>query len=251
MPEQNSRLDEILSATTRRGSGPPVLFLHNGFDSVSTWDSILPFFEERFTCISWDRDGYGKRARAEGPPPAGSLEDGISELEILTRHLDLGPVHLVGHCMGGAIALLCAIRYPQRVGRLVLEAVGTHTDRRILTRVDLMRMPWGELSPEFRSRMQAMHGVTGAPATWAHIVDHRASYIMNDAYDIRPLLPALSAPCLLIAGDRDFFFTPAHASEAAEKIPGATLWRLEDNGHDVHVEIPERFALRAAAFLDL
>lgn len=249
MPEQNSRLDEILSATTRRGSGPPILFLHNGFDSAATWDPVIPHLEDRFTCISWDRDGYGKRARAEGPPPAGSLEDGISELETLTGHLGLGPVHLVGHCMGGAIALLFAIRHPQRVGRLVLEAVGTHTDERILMRVDLMRMPWGELSPGFRSRMQAMHSEAGAPSTWAHIVGHRASYIMNDAYDIRPLLHALGAPCLLVAGDRDFFFPPAHAAEAAEKIPGAALWRLEGNGHDVHGEIPERFALRAGEFL--
>lgn len=249
MPHPPS-LPEILRGTRRRGSGPPIIFLHNGFYASRTWDTVLPFFEDRFTCVTWDRDGYGLRAHVDEIPPRASVEDGVAELEILVAHLDDIPVHLVGHCMGGAIALQFAARHPDRVGRLVLEATGFYTDENVLMKIDLMRMPWEALSPGFRARMEQMHGTAGAPVTWAHIVGHRESYIMDDAYDIRAMLPSVAVPCLLLAGGRDFYFSPEHARAGAEGIPGAEFCFLEKAVHDIHEEHPRDFIQRVLPFLD-
>lgn len=222
------------NAITTLGQGAPLLFLHNGFDSRKTWDDLLPRFATRHTCIAWDRDGYGVRSDTADRTPKASLEDGVAELAFLMESQPREPLPLVGHCMGGAIALTYAVRHPDRVSHLVLEAVGYYLHPFTVQIIELMKVKWDDLSPRAKEKMARMHGIEASPRTWEHIMAHRESYLMCDTYDIRPLLPRVKVPVLLIQGSRDNLLPPGHAREVQNLFPSAELWEAENLGHDVH-----------------
>lgn len=240
---------EIEGSHRRVGKGPPLVLLHNGFDSGLTWDRVASFLEKDHTCHIWDRDGYGVRASAGPATPKASLEDGVRELEEIMADLPRNPVPLLGHCMGGAIALLYAHRHPHRVSHLVLEAVGFYLHPFTKQVIDLMKMKWADLSPQAQQKMTRMHGFEAAPQTWAHIIAHTESYLMSETYDIRGLLPEVQTPVLLIQGTKDNLLPQGHSDEIRPLFPNAQYWEAVDRGHDVHNGDPELYAQRLGLFL--
>ncbi|MBF0395952.1 MAG: alpha/beta hydrolase, partial [Desulfobacterales bacterium] len=99
------------------GSGRPVIFLHNGGNSHVIWERQISFLSDSHECYAFDLPGYGMSANP-GIRYSLSLYTGFLD-EFLLRS-SLGPVTLVGNCIGSAIALRYAIEKPINVDRLVL-----------------------------------------------------------------------------------------------------------------------------------
>jgi pimeloyl-ACP methyl ester carboxylesterase len=234
------------------GAGVPVVFLHNGFYSTETWNGVREAFASRFRVIDYDRYGYGKSAHIE----ADTLDDdfverGVLELEALADALSLEAFHLVGHCLGGAVALLFAVRHPARVLKVAAEAVGFYGDLKSLVKTDMTFVPFERIEKALKRKMVAMHGAEYTQKLWRVLSSHKRSYIMNDSYDIRPEVFQLKAPLFLINGDRDFYFDIDQPAEIYRKLKKtARLWIVPTCGHDVHVEVPEDFTKNVLAFLD-
>src|SRR5262245_9303387 len=98
------------------GAGPPLLLVHGLSGSSSWWRRNVPAFAHHFTVYSVDLVGFG-RSRRQLPPTLPAAADLLNEL---IGHLGYQRVSIVGHSMGGHIALLLAARHPARVERLVL-----------------------------------------------------------------------------------------------------------------------------------
>ena len=102
------------------GEGPAVILLHDLFLTSSTWDQVVTHLREDFRVIAPDFPGFGQ---SEKPPPSrfpygfSSLTETIADLY---AGLDLGRAALVGHGLGGAIALRLAAKHPELVSKLVL-----------------------------------------------------------------------------------------------------------------------------------
>ncbi len=234
------------------GSGEPVIFLHNGFYSTATWDCVRPQFAKRFRVLDYDRYGYGRsdhydRVDFDGDVVAHSVD----ELTGLVDGLGLEQVSLVGHCLGGAVALLFASRHKERVRRVVASSVGFFGSVKSLFQTDMTFVPFDRIEQRLRKQMGAMHGEDYVEHLWSILSNNRRSYIMSESYDIRPEVLRLKCPLLLVNGDRDFYFEVEHPVSIYKKLRRtASLWIVPGCGHDVHMEKTDDFVKTVTAFLE-
>lgn len=235
------------------GAGPLLVLLHNGFYSSKSWDALLPQLSQNFSCLVWDRQGYGQSGAIPGHET--TIEGGVAELDSLLAALQAQGIatrapHLWGHCLGAAIAVAWNAAHPGRAASLFLEACGFYSDPEIRRRADLISRPWEKIPTALRLTMEAMHSPQRAPAVWAAIIEHTGSYIIDPDYDLRPALAAIRAKCLVANGDRDLYFSRRHAESGAAHIHACQLWLPDNFGHDMHLEQPAALLSRHAEFVN-
>ena len=233
------------------GDGPPVVLLHNGFYSSQTWDAIRDSLAENHRVIDYDRIGYGRSTHIETSlPDIDMVKEGSRELEAVLDRLDIKTASVIGHCLGGAIGLSFAARNPHRISKIVAVAVGYFGDLKRLIAADMTFVPFEQIPPILRQMLMDMHGERYAPRFWENIRHHKSSYIMTEAYDLRPTLKQLEMPLLIVNGDRDFYFEVGHPLAVYEKKRRtAELWIVPGCGHDVHMEHPDLFVRGVQRFL--
>jgi pimeloyl-ACP methyl ester carboxylesterase len=139
-------------------------------------------------------------------PIAYTLEDMAEDVIGLLDNLTIARAHLVGGSSGGMIAQLVAAAYPDRVASLTL--VSTTTGNPILTR--------GEAPVDAAAMSPAMARQAAAVAA---------------AGDLRHRSAGIQAPTVVVHGERDRVFPPAHGEDLAVTIPGAELRPIWDMGH--------------------
>ena len=162
---------------------------------------------------------------------------------------------LMGHSMGSAIALECALYAPQRVEALILVGSGARLRvtplilEGLLTdfsaTVDLIcQYAYGPAASEFlrqrgRERMaetspQVLHG----------------DFLACDAFDVMARLGEIQCPTLIITGTADKLTPPKYATYLGDHIPDAQVVLVEEAGHMVMLERPELFTKKVTAFLE-
>lgn len=226
------------------GEGIPVVLLHGLCGSSRWWSANLPHLAERFRVLAVDLVGFG-RSRRPGPLP------GLAALADLTAawmaQAGASPAHLVGHSMGGHLAIHLAARHPGSVRRLVLvDAAGLH---RPLSPRELARWMY-EIAPPRRWGDPSF-----LPVIWSDswragpITAVRALRgIVSD--DVSPLLPRIAAPTLVVWGQGDSVIPPIHGERMRDAIPGARLLILSEAYHNPMVDRPEAFNQAVGGFLE-
>ncbi len=221
-------------------AGAPPLLLIPGWVSHLALDRDDPAWcawAERLTSfarlVRFDKPGTGLSDRpAVLPAPAQRSEDARQVLDAA----GVGRAHVLGSLDGGALAVLLAVRHPERVAGLILygslptlrdhpTATWVETDASSWGR-DPERSPWAPAAgPAFAARWAAYQRAAASPAGAAALV--RA----NRALDVRSLLPRLRVATLVVRR-RDDPVAPAAGSAAlAAAIPGARLVELEGDAH--------------------
>jgi len=223
------------------GKGEPLFLLHNGFYSTSTWDNVRDNLSKHFTVIDYDRFGYGKSDKLESQLTDDIVDIGVSELEGLVAHFGHDRIHIIGHCLGGAIALLYAVKHPDKVNKVVAESVGYFSDHKIQVKADWTFQDYNEISEELRTMLCTMHGEEYSKIMWEYFCDYTIGYIMNPEYNILDEIKKVTCPVLLMNGDRDFYFDPEHTIKAYKKIKNSELFIVPNTGHDIHVESEKYF----------
>jgi len=146
--------------------------------------------------------------------------------DLLERRGD-GPVDLVGHSLGGLVALRVAAALPQRVRRLALEDVGMPHSRS----ADPPARPEGELAFDWRVVEQVRPEIDDPDPAWPDVVR------------------SVAAPTLVVAGGPRSFVAAEHVAELVATLPHGRSVAL-DTGHEVHEGDPEGFLREVATFLD-
>ena len=103
------------------GEGPPILLIHGITSSSRTWKRVMPRLAETHTVIAPDLLGHGRSAKPPGDYSLGAYASGIRDLLVA---LDIPRSTVVGHSLGGGIAMQFAYQVPERVGRLALVSSG-------------------------------------------------------------------------------------------------------------------------------
>lgn len=226
------------------GAGTETLVLLHGLSASSRWWSRnAPVLGEKYRVIIPDLIGFGHS------PSSGKLPSPADTAELIAswlRELGLETVHLVGHSMGGQIAVHFAVRYPERLGRLVLvdpaglprPRTASAAARFAMEIAGLWR--WGD--PRFFPTIVG-DAWTAGPRTLLRAIRH----ILSD--DITPLLPQVQAPTLLIWGERDSWVPIADAAVFRAKLPDARLAVLRGASHNPMVDRPADFNRLVLHFL--
>jgi pimeloyl-ACP methyl ester carboxylesterase len=184
--------------------------------------------------------------RKPGLPPGSTIADLAGHYARALEWEFSGPVAVMGISTGGSIAQQFAIDHPQLVARLVLVAAACRLGpagrrmQRDLARFTLAGQPrraWAATGPELATT--TVGGRLYAALLWLfgprlYPEDPSDMLIVIDAedrFDAAPQLHRISAPTLIIAGDRDRNYTPELFHETAERIPGARLRLYPRKGH--------------------
>jgi pimeloyl-ACP methyl ester carboxylesterase len=221
-----------------------VVLLHGLSGSSRWWQRNIPAFAATRRVLVPDVIGFG-RSRAPGRLPDVPALAGVLAEWIETAAG--GAVHLVGHTLGGPLALRIAATRPERVRRLVLvDAVGiprTHTPR------DLLRLAWEAAPPRRWGDPRFLPVIwTDAMVAGPFNVLRGLYHILRD--DVRPVLGSIRAPTLVIWGARDGLVPLAQGRALREGIPGARLLVIPRACHNPMVDTPAEFDAAVLRFLD-
>lgn len=99
-------------------AAPPLILIHGGLDHCRNWDAVAKELQPHFRIVAPDLRGHGDSEWAKGS--SYSLSDNVHDLTRLMRVLNVQDAAIVGHSMGGMIALAYAGTYPDRVSRLAV-----------------------------------------------------------------------------------------------------------------------------------
>ncbi len=267
-------------APTGPANGRTVLLLHGKNFWGDAWAGVARALAARgFRVVVPDQLGFGRSSK---PDVHYSFELLARNTRAILDDLGVGRVAVVGHSMGGMLAVRFALMFPERVERLVLEdPIGLEDYRRdvpFLTVDEWERLQLG-LTGDALLRFYRAYGGSGAAALdrWPRLIWRqllgperavvaRASALTYDMIYTQPVvqdLPRLAVPTLLVVGLADRTAVgkglvskevaarlgdyPVLGKRAAAAIPGARLVELEGVGHAPHLEAPDRFL---AALLD-
>jgi pimeloyl-ACP methyl ester carboxylesterase len=241
----------------RDGANPPAVFLHGFCQSSAYWDATAGRLAAAgIRCVAPDLPGFGASADESGPYTMAGLADSLARL------LDargIARITLIGGSMGGVVAQHFVLRYPERVGRLLLVATGATTadPAAALAKADAMEAsPWDEaaitpvvngffLHPPSGPELARFRSIALGAAPAAAIEAARS----NAVNDTLGQLSGIRVPTLIVQGRHDRARTPEHGELMRACIPGATLAVIEDAGHTPQIEQADAFHEVALPFL--
>jgi 3-oxoadipate enol-lactonase len=235
-------------------SDAPVLVLIGGLDTPrGAWQPTIDALASVLRVVSLDNRDAG-----ENPPETEpySFEDLADDVAGVLGALGVDRTHVVGHSLGGMIAVSVALRHPTLVDRLVLvgaSVMGAGPSNVPEARIDAK--DWIDDPVErLRDRFGGVLGRFGSE--WAErFRNHRMTsdgynrqlHAVHD-FDVRRVLGAISAPTLVIAGEQHWL-DPRSAKVLAERIPDARLIVYPGVDHFPMVEVPDEFHADVLAFL--
>lgn len=260
------------------GSGPAILLIHGIGDNSTTWTTVQTKLAQRFTVIAPDLLGHGRSDKPRADYSVAAYANGMRDLLSV---LDIERVTVVGHSLGGGVAMQFAYQFPQLVDRLILVGAGGVTkDVNVALRIAslpmgtealaVLRLPMVLPAVQLAGRLGgALFGNTGvgrdipdmlriladlpeptASSAFARtlraVVDWRGQVVtMLDRCYLTE-----SVPVQLVWGSQDSVIPVSHGHMAHSAMPGSRLEIFEGSGHFPFHDDPDRFVELVERFID-
>ena len=246
---ETANVNSIQLAYERRGKGTPLVLLHGFPLDHHLWDEVVPLLEDSFDMIVPDLRGFGNSTTIDTPH---SMDDYASDIARLLDHLNIQKAAIVGHSMGGYVALAFARLYPERVSGLglvssqVLADAPERKEGRYKSAADVSANGIGSvvesMAPKFTNdeRLQAH-----ARASMER--QQPAAYIgalkaMAERLDSTSLLSSFQFPVVVVHGDADALIPVDRAREVKATLPQAHLVEISGAGHLPMMEAKKKTA---------
>ena len=260
----------------RAGWGPVIVLIHGITGSSLTWEHVIEPLAERYTVVAPDLLGHGESAKPRGDYSLGAYASGIRDLLTAIGH---DRATIVGHSIGGGVAMQMAYQFPERCERLVLVSSGglgreVHlllraaalpgsevvlpllASQGVIGRLDAVGAFLGRLGLRAGADLDEMwRGFSslqdaGARAAFIHtlrtILDPGGQRV--SATD--RLYLAAEMPSLILWGERDPIIPFRHGLRASETMPGSHFVTFPDAGHFPHRQDPRRFVRELTEFVE-
>jgi pyruvate dehydrogenase E2 component (dihydrolipoamide acetyltransferase) len=234
-----------------------LLFVHGLGGAHTTWAAVLDVFARSYRIAALDLLGHGGSDKPSPEDADYSISGLASAIAEVVEKLELSPVVVVGHSLGGAAALQLALDRPKLVRGLVLVnsvGLGPEVGGELLDRVEAVpsrdearRM----LELFFEDRrfvldrgIDEMHAYRAEPGADAAVKAMAASAFSRAGQQVQfaARLSQIESPMLMVWGARDRVLPARHAAAASETVPNAWLEILEGVGHVPQVEAAPVFA---------
>jgi len=258
------------------GRGPVLLLIHGITNSSASWDPVFAQLATRFIVIAPDLLGHGQSAKPRGDYSLGASASLMRDLMVALGH---ERATIVGHSLGGGIAMQMAYQFPERVERLVLVSSGG-LGRQVTPMLRAVALPAAEyVLPLLASQPLVSVGaklggwiervglrfgadiaaMASGVASLQDIEARRAFvHTARSVIDISgqrvsatdKLYLAEAVPTLILWGDRDSIIPARHGIRAHELMPGSRLRIFNGAGHFPHHDEPAGFAAALTDFVD-
>ncbi len=250
------------------GEGHPLVLLHAGVANLHMWDDQARAFRDRYRVIRFDHRGFGQSHAPAGPA---SISDDVYGM---LKFLNVDKAYVVGCSMGGGAALDFTLAHPEMVDGLVL--VGPGVSGSPDEEDDPMAATWQEIQDAAKAgdydRANELEvrvwvdGIGRAPDQVDPAYRAKASAMNRALYDNEaelsaiewrqadppafPRLESVTAPTLVIVGDRDLPDMQRIVDTLAARIPGARKVVMHDTAHLPSMELPDQFNQILGDFLN-
>jgi pimeloyl-ACP methyl ester carboxylesterase len=257
------------------GEGPLLLLVHGMAGTARNWEPVIEPLALHNTVVAPDFPGHGESAPGGGDYSLGSLASGLRDLMVSLGH---ERATLVGHSLGGGVALQFAYQFPELVERLVLVSsgglgpeVGAILRAAALPGADLFIRATAKPGAVAGGWLSGALGKVGLRPNADLAEVGRAYASLSDADRRKAFLSTLQAvvdtdgqrvaaldrlylaadlPVLIVWGERDPIIPVGHGRAAHAQLPGSRLEVFPDAGHVPMLEQPGRFAAVLQRFLD-
>jgi pimeloyl-ACP methyl ester carboxylesterase len=248
---------------------PPVVLLHGITGHARVWDHLAERLVPGRRVLALDQRGHGDSDAA--PDDDYRVATMADDLAAFADGLRLGRFALLGHSMGGRIAIQYAAAHAGRLERLIIVDIGPDIALAGLQRVrDMMaqspeRIESEEWAVEYIRRANPLqdvellrqrvrHGLKRQPdgeLTWKYAKGLRDMMRAGrrDAVDLWEPLPRIPCPTLVVRGAESDILTPEVAKTMTERLPDGRLLEIPGAGHTVPADRPEDFVRHVRAFL--
>ncbi|MCP4907606.1 MAG: alpha/beta hydrolase [bacterium] len=225
------------------GFGPPVLLLHGDFATVESMHHQIRALAESYLVIVPDRRAHGRTTDADGVALSYSLM--AADMVALLDTLEIEKADVVGWSGGGMDGIEMAIRYPDRVGRLVTYGSSFHPDGLEPSSLAMLEPDNPSLS-QVRSFYESL---APDPDRWPVYLGK-----MSEMWRTQPELTVadlgtIAAPTLIMVGEHDMVL-PAHTEELAASIADSKLVIFEGQDHFAPLMAPEMVNREILAFME-
>lgn len=240
------------------GQGQPLVLLHGLFGSADNWGSIAKHFSQHYQVISVDLRNHGRSPHSDTQTYPDMADDLLAVLDTL----GLSQVHLLGHSLGGKVAMQFATQYPDRVSKLIVVdmAMRAYPDRYTqlmdhMLAVDLSQMAsrnevdnaLKDAIPNLRVRQFLLTNLVKNEAQLQWRINLPALKA-NYATLIAAIAVHFEQPSLFIRGERSDYVQASDIAELQQHFPQAEFVSLPTD-HWVHAEQPALFIQAVENFI--
>jgi|SRR5690625_516149 len=266
-PYKYFTIDDATYAYTIAGKGEPLVLLHGFTGSHQTWEECIKTWENDYKVISLDLPGHG-RTKIQS---IRTMRMFCTDLNYFLKELTIDKAHILGYSMGGRVALSFAIQYPEKVRTLMLESAspGLKTAKERMERQrqdailaeqilkngivrfvnDWENIPLFEtqkqLKPVIREKIR-QERLSQSPQGLADALRYMGTGTQPSNWG---KLQELLMPVLLIVGRFDEKFIQTN-QRMQQGVRDAELRIIEQAGHCIHVEQPEKFVKMVMEFME-
>ncbi|MFQ5641470.1 MAG: alpha/beta fold hydrolase [bacterium] len=243
------------------GTGPTLILIEGLGVATWLWERQVPDFSKHFTTVVYDNRGVGKSDKPSGQYSISMMAD---DLAGLMEALAISKAHILGVSLGGFIAQDFALRYPDKVDRLVLVStsaggpdhvpmspetfamfLATDSDpRRLLRKKLALAYTESYLQNEDIDHLIDLRLENPQPQHAYH-----AQIAAGVSFNLSEQVEDITAPTLISAATKDLVVPILNAYNLHKKIPNSQLIIYEDLGHQFFVESPRRFNRDVIEFL--
>jgi len=243
------------------GRGQPVILLHGWLGSWGVWQETMAYLGRYYRAYALDFWGFGESGKKR---ESYDVADFVSLVDQFMEQLGITRAPLVGHSMGGTVALRVAIQYPHRVSRVTVIGSPIDGNSLALTLKLAGYRPIAFLVYRFMPLLKlgirlSSPFVTKDPR-WPQMMDRDLSQTTLESFlysiaslrrtDLRLLLRQIRQPVLGMYGDKDVIVSPRQWMPLKQGVPHAQIVRFRQAGHFVMLDQPQAFMHTLHAFLD-
>ncbi len=235
------------------GEGETIMLLHHGFGCMKIWKTIYPaFLAQGYKVVMFDRRGFG---RSEGGDDFQEFyesdryrPESVEELRTIKEHLGITECHIVGQCEGGVVGVDYSVKYPGEIKTLTVGSTQCYSE---ITTAELNRLRlvtrFTDLTPDLQAKMTEWHGET-AEEKYNQFAKYGGAYGV-DYFDLRPVLPFVPCPTLVIYPDRSSIFDVEQSVAFYRHLSKGELAVFPKCGHNTYDQRSEDYIRTVLAFL--